>query len=216
MRISKDPIERRNEILDAAERLFMSKGFAKSTVNDILQEVGIAKGTFYYYFTSKEEVMDAIIVRMTEHYVSKAKEIADRKDMNANEKLFRILMPEPDDHKEQMIEQLHEVENAQMHQKSLVESILHMTPVMTGVLEQGIAEGLYHTPYPREAIEFILVTSQFLFDEGIFKWEEQELKQKAIAFIWLIETILGADQGSLAYIAQLINQDKDNQEREHE
>lgn len=212
MRISKDPIERRNEILDTAERLFISKGYAKSTVNDILQEIGIAKGTFYYYFKSKEEVMDAIIIRLTEKYVGRAKEIADHPNLSANEKLFRMLMPdEPDAHKEQMIEQLHEVENAQMHQKSLVETILKMTPVMTAVVEQGIKEGIYHTPYPREVIEFILVSSQFLFDEGIFKWEPQELKQKAIAFIWLIETALGAEKGSLSFIAQLIEQNQDKE-----
>lgn len=58
MRFSKKPDERKNEILDAAEMLFGTKGYSKTTNNDILNEVGIAKGTFYYYFQSKEEVMD--------------------------------------------------------------------------------------------------------------------------------------------------------------
>jgi AcrR family transcriptional regulator len=43
--------------------LFFTKGYAKTTVNDVLQEIGIAKGTFYYYFKSKEEVMDAVVMR---------------------------------------------------------------------------------------------------------------------------------------------------------
>jgi len=66
MKVSKEYSERRNEILDAAGKLFGTKGYDKSTVNDILDAVGIAKGTFYYYFKSKEEVLDAIIDRVTE------------------------------------------------------------------------------------------------------------------------------------------------------
>ena len=61
-RIVKEADERRNEILDAAETL-LQKRVLKTTIIDILNQVGIAKGTFYYYFKSKEEVMDAIIER---------------------------------------------------------------------------------------------------------------------------------------------------------
>jgi len=55
MRIVKEYDERRNEIIDTAKKLFITKGYNKSSVNDILNEIGIAKGTFYYYFASKEE-----------------------------------------------------------------------------------------------------------------------------------------------------------------
>ncbi|MDF2532153.1 MAG: TetR family transcriptional regulator [Clostridia bacterium] len=63
MRITKEYDERRNEILDTAEKLFHAKGYEKCTVNDILKEISIAKGTFYHYFRSKEEVLDAIVSR---------------------------------------------------------------------------------------------------------------------------------------------------------
>lgn len=53
MRIIKEYEERRKEILETAERLFLTKGYTKTTVNDILKEIGIAKGTFYHYFKSK-------------------------------------------------------------------------------------------------------------------------------------------------------------------
>jgi len=73
MRISKEPEERRNEILDTAEMLFFTKGYARTTVNDVLQVIGIAKGTFYYYFKSKEEVMDAVVVRFIDAGVAAAR-----------------------------------------------------------------------------------------------------------------------------------------------
>ena len=63
MRIVKEATERKNEILDAAAVLFMKKGFDNTSTNDILEAVGIARGTLYHHFKSKEEVMDALIDR---------------------------------------------------------------------------------------------------------------------------------------------------------
>lgn len=212
MRISKHPEERRNEILDTAEMLFVTKGYTKTTVNDILEAIGIAKGTFYYYFQSKEEVMDAIVLRFTAFGVEAAKAVASDPKLNAHEKMFRIIMAQHPDpgRKEQMIDQLHQVSNAEMHQKSLVETILQLTPVLTEVIEQGVAEGSFRTPYPREVVEFLLVSSQFLFDEGIFQWQPQELMSKALAFTHIIETTLGAEPGSFGYLLEKLGQGQIN------
>ncbi|WP_312609309.1 TetR/AcrR family transcriptional regulator, partial [Mammaliicoccus sciuri] len=76
MRTVKHPEERKNDILNAAEALFSTKGYQKTTIIDILKAVGIAKGTFYYYFASKEEVMDAIIDRIIKEDIIVAKRIA--------------------------------------------------------------------------------------------------------------------------------------------
>ena len=205
MRVSKKPEERRNEILDAAEVLFSTKGYSKTTINDILDEVNIAKGTLYYYFKSKEEVMDAIVTRLIDMGVEAAKVIASDPNLKATEKMFQIIMAQNPDstRKDQMIEQLHLANNAEMHQKSLVETVLRLTPVLTDVVEQGIQEGTFNTPYPKEAIEFLLVSSQFLLDARIFHWQQHEVMQKAIAFTSIIETTLGAEKGSFSYISQV-------------
>ncbi len=92
MRIVKEYEERRKEILEIAERLFLTKGYTKTTVNDILKEIGIAKGTFYHYFKSKEEVMDEIIMRIIKEDVTKAKRIVSNPDIPVLDKLFKILM----------------------------------------------------------------------------------------------------------------------------
>lgn len=218
MRISKQHEERRNEILNVAEKLFTTKGYSKTTVNDILMEVGIAKGTFYYYFQSKEEVMDAVVQRFIDTGVNIAKTIANNPTLNAPEKIFQILMSQRADtsNKEEMIEELHQTNNAEMHQKSLVETIVQLTPVLTDVIEQGIEEGFFHTPYPKETVEILLVSSQFLFDEGIFGWKHEELMQKVIAFTYVLETTLGAKQGSFAYIEKMFEQMAKNQTKGEE
>lgn len=199
MRTIKDPEERKAEILDTAEMLFTTKGYNQTTIIDILNEIGIAKGTFYYYFKSKEEVMDAIIMRIVNADVAAAKAIADNSDLTSIAKLFQILFaqkPKDGGGKEKMLEQFHQPNNAEMHQKSLVQSILQMTPVLTQVIEQGIHENVMATEYPKETIEFLLASAQVVFDERLFHWEPDEAVKKARAFISIMESVLGAQKGS--------------------
>ncbi|EEM05440.1 TetR/AcrR family transcriptional regulator [Bacillus pseudomycoides] len=207
MRTVKEYEERRNEILDTAEKLFVSKGYMKTTVNDILREIGIAKGTFYHYFKSKEEVMDAIITQIVNADVVAAKKIASSPNIPVLDKLFQILMvqvPKAGGNKEKMIEQFHQPNNAEMHQKSLVQAILHLTPVLTEVIEQGIKEKIFETAYPQETMEFLIASAQVIFDEGLFQWQPHEAMQRAKAFINIMETTLGAKKGTFNYILDIL------------
>ena len=204
MGVSKKPEERKNEILDNAEMLFITKGYSKTTINDILTAVGIAKGTFYYYFKSKEEVMDAIVLRFIDIEMGAIKLISSDQSLNASEKIFKIIIrqsPESDK-KEKMIEQFHQIDNAEMHQKSLVQTILQLTPVLTDIVEQGIKEKVFKTEYPKEVVEFFLVSSQILFDDGIFQWKPSEIIQKSKALAHIMEITLGAKSGTFDYIAK--------------
>ncbi|NUU77803.1 TetR/AcrR family transcriptional regulator [Paenibacillus xylanilyticus] len=205
MRLIKNPEERRNEILNAAEILFVTKGYTKATVMDILQACNIAKGTFYYYFQSKEEVMNAIVMRYILNGESAARRIVSDPELSAHDKIFRIITAQnqPDDRKHGLIEQLHHVQNVEMHQKSLVETVIRLSPILAEVVEQGIQEGVFNTPSPKESIEFLLVSSQFLLDQGIFQWEEEELRKKVETFSHIMERVLGAKQGSFAYFTRL-------------
>lgn len=62
-RISKDPLVRMNEILDAAESLFHSKGYGATAVSDIVKSIEVSQSIFYKYFASKEAVLEAIVNR---------------------------------------------------------------------------------------------------------------------------------------------------------
>lgn len=204
MKKSKSPEARKKEIMDVAETLFITKGYAKTTINNILSEIDIAKGTFYYYFKSKEDVMDAIVDRFITIEVEAAEAIATDVTLKAPDKIFRIIMGENHhgNKKEKMIEELHEVSNEKMHQKSLIETIKQLAPILTRVIEQGIVEGVFETPYPRETVEVLLVSSGFIFDDGIFQWDEEEKIQKAKAFVYILETVLKADKGDFQYLLQ--------------
>ena len=204
MRVVKKPDERRNEILDAAEKLFAGKGYMKTTINDILQEVGIAKGTFYYYFKSKEEVMDDVAMRYIDMGTEAVKIVVEDKKLTALEK-FRILLTKDvtkSENKDEILEEFHQAGDAQMHQKSLLMTIERLVPLITEIVIQGIEEKSFNTPYPKEVVEVIMIYLNTIFDEGLFQWTQEEKIQKAKALAYVMEKTLGAEKGSFDYMTE--------------
>jgi AcrR family transcriptional regulator len=71
-RVVKDPDVRRQELMDAALRVFHEKGLTKATVSDVTDEAGVAKGTFYLYFDSKEHLLGALKDRFVDELLDHA------------------------------------------------------------------------------------------------------------------------------------------------
>ncbi|MCL2009354.1 MAG: TetR/AcrR family transcriptional regulator [Synergistaceae bacterium] len=206
MRRIKEPEIRKSEILDAAQKLFAEKGYAKTTVTDILNVHGLSKGVFYYYFKSKEEVMDAIIKRIIDREAAGMEKIAADSKMTYRQKLFAVLMgqglsEENKKDKEAMIEQFHVPENAEMHQKSLTQSVKRLAPVISEII---IQDRNFTTDYPQETVELFLAASSFIFDKGLFQWNDEELSRRVAAFVEMVEKTLDAPKGYLEGIKNLI------------
>ncbi len=85
----KRPKIRKNEILDAAQKFFFQKGYEKTSIQDIINNLGIAKGTFYHYFTSKMDLLDKLSDRTTSGISAAIKPIVDS-DMDAIAKFNRF------------------------------------------------------------------------------------------------------------------------------
>lgn len=204
MRVVKNPEERREEILDTAERLFASRGYGTTTINDILGAIGIAKGTFYYYYKSKEEVMDAIIMRKIASQVAEAEKVAGDEYLSVNEKVFSFLMMLREDG-----QSAHTAgsrpDNAEMQQKTLVALVRSIGPVMAGVIEQGKREDMFSTEYPLEAVELLLVAVKMIFDESLFTWTPEERTNRARSFAATMEASLGAPKGSFNFVAEMLS-----------
>ena len=156
---------KRNEIVDCAERLFISRGYELTTVNAILKEVGIAKGTFYYYFASKEEVMDAVIMKIVEEDWAYAKKILATKQMTAFEKLMACLFVQPkSENRKVMIEQLYEANNAIMKQRALQRTLEVVCPVYAQMVQEGTLQGEFSSSHPLADMQFLLAGIQSLYD----------------------------------------------------
>jgi AcrR family transcriptional regulator len=203
-RVVKEYDERREEFLDISEKLFSVKGYNKTSVQDIIKEIGVAKGTFYYYFKSKEEIMDAIIMRYVDIQLATADKILNEK-LPAHEKMEKLFwtMGRTTERKVNLVDNLHEVNNKEMQVKSIVEAVKGLTPILTQIVEQGIEENVYSTENPKETIEFMFTGSQFLLDDGIFDWTIDELLYKALIFTKTMDKVLSAKEGSFYFIYEL-------------
>ena len=198
MRIVKEAEERKNEILDVAERLFCTKGFDRTSTNDILNEIGIARGTLYYHFKSKEDILDAMIERLTNQMVAKASQIALDESIPVLERLTRTLLSLNVDNElgNMIMEEVHRPQNALMHQK--LEDILlgRVNKLITIIAEDGIKQGIIHTDYPAEAIEMLMTYSYKAFD-SLNTYSQEEEYRKVMAFVYHSERVLGMESGSL-------------------
>ena len=79
------------EILKAAERVFQKWGSNKTTMEDIAREAGKGKSTLYYYYQSKEEIFDAVVIIEFEKIIQKAKELAQETE-TAKERLITYIV----------------------------------------------------------------------------------------------------------------------------
>lgn len=199
-RISKPAPQRRTEILDAAQQLFTTKGVQATSVEDILKQVGIAKGTLYYHFPSKEAILRALITRTTQQIIDRAEAIA-QSPIPAVQKFLAVLaaarVDEPD---RELAAALHAPGNAEFHILSIVETVRQLTPILSGIVEEGIAEGVFDTEHPREVIEILLTSAGMLLDDGVFTEETAEIPRRTAGIVYAAEKLLGCKPGTLASV----------------
>ena len=198
MRTVKEPEIRKNEILDAADTLFAQKGFDNTSTGDILEMVGIARGTLYYHFKSKEDILDALIDRYNRQILSAAQAAASDSSLSARERLIRTILALNVSQKggQELKEQMHRPQNALMHQKTQMAVLNGVTPILTKLIREGAEAGHFQTPYPRGCVEMIMVYSNVFFDDATETSEELR-DERTQALIFNIERLLGAETGSL-------------------
>lgn len=189
--------DRKNEILDVAEKLFYTKGFELCTINDILKEVGIAKGTFYHYFNSKEETLDAIVDRNIQNIISKVKNAINREGLNPVEKLMNafLAMRMDSQKNEDNLKNLHRIENSLYHQKNLSRLILAMSPILVEIIEEGIDRKVWSCKYPLEYMKIFMAAAFTLTDEGIFNDDSDSNETIMIALVSILEKLLEMPDG---------------------
>ena len=189
---------RKQELLQIAYRMFLQKGYEETSVDEIIAQAGIAKGTYYYYFETKEQMLEEVIGMMIGQEIQAAEQILQT-ELPVPQKILGIitsLRPAP---AESPIEEaLMKPENIIMHgkiQKKLIESV---TPLLSEVVEEGIAEGIFACDHIPERVRMLLIISSETFDEGQFS------EGDIAVFIDMAEKLLGAETGTMQFVRELI------------
>jgi AcrR family transcriptional regulator len=146
-RIVKKADERRTEILEAAQRLFMSRGYDATTVNDLISAVGISKGAFYHHFSSKDDVLRALVWNMAEQGLAAVSPLFEREDITPLEKLKSFFNSGQQYKKENapalrlIIEVLFRKENLRLRLQAAEQMTEIIAPHLGRVLEEGAKTG---------------------------------------------------------------------------
>ena len=204
VRIVKKPDERRREILQAARRLFETQAYHKTTMQALMNTLNISKGTIYHYFSSKDELLEAVVEDLIDEELERKMSLLNSKacqDLNAIEKM-KILVTSDTmaEENEQILENLHTRENTRMHSRQLGRYLVKLAPLFAEVIEQGCREGVFKTDHPLECVEFMLAGVQFLTDVGFYPWKNDQLSRRMKAFPALIESQLNAPRGALGFL----------------
>lgn len=201
-RIVKAPEERRLEIVQTAGRLFREVGYTHCSVDMIVNEIGVAKGTFYYYFKTKQDVLEAIADHTLGQIVDMANAVADDGSLTAMAKMEALLSDSHigDDDSLEVAEMLHLPENRELHELTNIQTVLRLSPILARIVEQGIEEGVFVTDRPLETIQFLFTGAQFLMDGGLFDFSEKEIRVRREVTQTMIEKALGAPTGSFGFM----------------
>ena len=176
--VKKTPDEWRKEILDAAKTLFASKGYEETSISDIMDMAGGAKGMFYRFFQSKEEVMHALGNQMFfENNPFDA--IKERNDLNGLQKIKSLLaLNRSDAERNQLSMQAVPIlKDPHILAAAVEENRRVLTPLWLELLEEGKNDGSIKTEYAKELSELLPLINFWLMPT-VFLATEEEIHHK--------------------------------------
>ena len=199
--------KRKQELLKIAYGLFLSRGYEDTSVDEIIEAAQIAKGTYYYYFPSKEQMLEEVIGMMIESETETARQILGS-DIPVPQKIVGIITSiKPAETEQPISDALLRPENVLMHDKIRKKLIAVLVPLLSEAVKEGAEEGIFSCDNIPERVRMLLILSNDLFNEHTFSARELSV------FIDLTEKLLGAEKGTMRFICDLI--DKRNMEASH-
>ncbi|MDR3050269.1 MAG: TetR/AcrR family transcriptional regulator [Oscillospiraceae bacterium] len=157
-RISKAPEERRQELIEAAGTLFRTQGYERTMVSDIVRQVGVAQGLFYYYFESKQDIFRAVMDQFIGVKLEQLAGMLREASVSPLKRIHQVLQV--------VAGFLREMEDFRPHTEGGMDSEMYlrlhthvmemMEPFVTQVLGEGNLQGVLDAPYPQHMARFML------------------------------------------------------------
>ncbi|MDE7366266.1 MAG: TetR/AcrR family transcriptional regulator [Lachnospiraceae bacterium] len=194
-----------NQILDALQHLLEQKDMQTISVSEIAQAAGIGKGSIYYYFSSKEEILEALIKRSYEKPLETAKKLAEQTHVSPFTRMAMIFQACRNSSSEFLKQDagrplVNAQEKVLLHQKYLNYLVTELKPVLTLIIEQGIETGELHFDHPGALAEIVLIILAVKFDNSLIPSTPEEIEETILGLISLLEKGTENPSGSLNFL----------------
>ena len=203
----------KDSIVKTALTLFTQKGYDSTSIDKIIEKLGISKGAFYHHFDSKNDLLDDVAVLITEMELEEIQPKIDREGLDAAEKINKyfelstLWKAKNMTAVSQMLNVLLRDENIVLRQKIESRTKSLTTPFFAKVISQGVNEDIFHVSSPDETAELILHLCDFFFEKimlslttsgtGNGKPPINRISRQVHGFFEAMERILGAKAGTL-------------------
>lgn len=200
-----------HQIIDAFQELLENKDIQHISVNQIAQKAGIGKGSIYYYFSSKDDILDALIQRVYANTVALAKQLQTQTELSASIRIARIFnssrhasqefirKSEFSKNQENISGRIYD--SAFIHQQFMSHIISQLKPFVSKIISQGIQAGEVKFDYPEELADIILIVLTVKIDNTLSPSSEEEITRSLQALISLLEK--GTDNALGAFNLQV-------------
>ena len=187
---------RKQELIKVAYELFIKEGYDNVSVDEIIAKANIAKGTFYYYFKSKEEMLGQVAEYMAKRKIASAEKHFDE-PVPVEKKLFSIIVSLVNkDNK--TTEALNSDDNIKLRTKYNEQIVMDATPLLKKVVNEGNKKAIFHCNHVEERSKMIFVLSNNLFSNKNYTVKDVEV------FIDIAEKTLGAKKGMMEFAKNIL------------
>ena len=191
-------------ILDSMQKLMLKKDTRSISVSEIAREAGIGKGSIYYYFKSKEEIVDAVIERSYSDAIRQAQELVQAPGLDALTKMeiiFRTCRDSSIELSRQEAGSYMELQqSALLHQQYIYIMIRNLRPILADIIRQGNQEGTISCSSPDEVAEIVLIILTIKFDTYLSNSDLTQTQKTLDVFTYMLETSFQIKKGRLDYI----------------
>lgn len=212
---------KREQILDAMQELLRTAKIQMISVSDIAKKAGIGKGSIYYYFSSKNEIIDAVIERSYSRVLEKGKQLASTSHMNAFQKMeliYRACLDSSLELKRQeTLATFNELQqSAFIHQKFFSIIITSLKPILADIIRQGIEEGAIHCEYPEETAQIVLTVLTITLDNSLIPANKDQIQRLLTAFTQMQEKGMDIPAHTLQFLLETNEFDDGSQNAPHD
>ena len=196
-----------NLILDALQQLLESKKIQNISVSEIAQQAGIGKGSIYYYFPSKDAILDALIERSYEQPLLTAKTLAAQTEVSPFTRMAMLFQACQTSSTAFIKQNNSSPDNASaqdlafLHQKYLAHVVSELKPALTEIIKQGIENDEIHFDSPAALAEIVLIVIAVKLDNSLLPSTPAETAETLQGLITLLEKGTGVAPGTLSYLS---------------